>query len=111
MVSAEKVCISELDGSADCDILIGGIETEAAGTVVPITALFELDEPIIFALLDAVWRRLQGSPDRRAHCPPDALPFDMCSEHSLTMLNQWMKLLEIVACLRKLPTQQWVLRG
>ena len=56
--------------------------------MVPITALFELDELAIFALDDAVWRRLQGSPDRRPLCPLDAVPFDMCSEHTLTMLNQ-----------------------
>ena len=87
MVSAEKVLSDDLDGSADCDILIGGIEAEAAGTVEPITALFELDEPTIFALGDAVWRRLQGSPDRRPLCPPDAATLTMCSEHTLTMLN------------------------
>ena len=51
-VAAEKVIIYELDGGGDGDILTGGIEADAAGTVVPITALFELDEPTISALGD-----------------------------------------------------------
>ena len=86
MVSAEKVLSDDLDGSADCDILIGGIEAEAAGTVEPITALFELDEPTIFALGDAVWRRLQGSPDRRPLCPPDAATLARRSENTMMVL-------------------------
>ena len=38
-VAAEKVIFPELDGGGDGDILTGGIEADAAGTVVPITAL------------------------------------------------------------------------
>ena len=85
-VAAEKVIFPELDGGGDGDILTGGIEADAAGTVVPITALFELDEPTIFALGDAVWRRLQGSPDRRPLCPPDAATLARRSENTMMVL-------------------------
>ena len=53
-IAAEKVFIYELDGGGDGDILTGGIEADAAGTVAIITALSELDELAIFVLVAAV---------------------------------------------------------
>ena len=53
-VAAEKVIFSKLDGGGDGDILTGGIEADAAGTVAIITALSELDELAIFVLVAAV---------------------------------------------------------
>ena len=87
-IAAEKVFIYELDGGGDGDILTGGVEAEAAGMVAPTCALFVLALAGVLMPDATVGRWLQGSPDRLAHCPPDAVPFDMCSEHTLTMLNQ-----------------------
>ena len=53
-IAAEKVFNHELDGGGSGDFLTGGIEADAAGTVAIITALSELDEPAIFALVAAV---------------------------------------------------------
>ena len=49
MLWAEKVLISELDGSGDGDILTGGVEADPAGVVAVISVLSELDRTIIFA--------------------------------------------------------------
>ena len=66
MLSAEKVLISELDGSGDGDILTGGVKAEAAGVVARISVLSEPDGPIIFA---AVPPFDGGSPAAKTDAP------------------------------------------
>ena len=53
-LSAEKLFNCELESGANCDILIGRIEAEAAGVVAAISVGSEHDGPIIFTAVGTV---------------------------------------------------------